>query len=269
VRKHDHTYFDSIVQRYSGPLGLSKRAKNLDIFLSAYEALSKNYRSEYIYKNALLNKQLLGKYSLNTATVLNEFRVGFAKADLVLLNGTSVAYEIKTELDSRERLSHPTFYYQKVFANTVIVTHHTLVKKYTDILPNNIGIVALSKRNQLSVVRESKENLSQFDHETVMRSLRTGEYTHIIKEYFGRVPDVPNTLFFKESLSLFKKIPKEDVHKMMVTVLKNRTVTQQEKFLSDKTPEALKHICFCLDLNAKEYEYLYSFLNQKVCTYLI
>ncbi len=226
VRKHDHSYFDSIIQRYSDLLGLGKRAKNLDVFLTAYDTLAKNYRSEYIYKNTLLNKQLLGKYSLNTATVLNEFRVGFAKADLVLLNGTSVAYEIKTELDSPERLSHQTFYYQKVFANTVIVTHHTLVKKYADILPKTIGIVALSKRNQLSIVRESKENLTQFDHETVMRSLRTAEYTSIIKEYFGKVPEVPNTLFFKESLSLFKKIPKEDLHKMMVSVLKTRTVTQ-------------------------------------------
>jgi hypothetical protein len=69
-----------------------------------YNLLFKNYRNEYVYKNVLANKILLGKHSLNTSQILTEFRVGRSKADVVLLNGTSTVYEIKSEYDSFARL---------------------------------------------------------------------------------------------------------------------------------------------------------------------
>ena len=39
-----------------------------------YSKLEKSYRSEYIYKNAIANKILLGVHSLNTSYMLTEFR---------------------------------------------------------------------------------------------------------------------------------------------------------------------------------------------------
>ncbi|MEX2340430.1 MAG: hypothetical protein WD609_17840, partial [Aquisalimonadaceae bacterium] len=59
------------------------------IFDSIYYALHSNYRGEYVYKNALITKLLLGRHTLNTAQTLNEFRSGNRKADVVILNGTS------------------------------------------------------------------------------------------------------------------------------------------------------------------------------------
>ena len=64
-----------------------------------YDLLVKRYRSEYIYKNAIANKILLGKHSLNTSHMLTEFRAANCKADVVVLNGTSTVYEIKSEYD--------------------------------------------------------------------------------------------------------------------------------------------------------------------------
>lgn len=69
-----------------------------------YSFLFKNYRNEYIYKNVIVNKILLGKHSLKTSQMLTEFRVGKCKADVVVLNCTSTVYEIKSELDSFNRL---------------------------------------------------------------------------------------------------------------------------------------------------------------------
>src|SRR5258708_1033220 len=71
-----------------------------NFFESAFKLLRREgYRDEYIYKAALTHKVLLGTHSLQTASMLNEFRVGECKADLVILNGTSTAYEVKSERD--------------------------------------------------------------------------------------------------------------------------------------------------------------------------
>lgn len=47
------------------------------LFEKAFSLLQrKEFRNEYIYKNALAHKILLGKHSLQTAAMLTEFRVG-------------------------------------------------------------------------------------------------------------------------------------------------------------------------------------------------
>lgn len=51
--------------------------------------------------NVIANKILLGKHSLNTSHMLSEFRVGYNKADVVIINGTSSVYEIKSEYKLR------------------------------------------------------------------------------------------------------------------------------------------------------------------------
>src|SRR5689334_13769722 len=76
-----------------------------DLFDLAFSFLQREgYRDEYIYRAALTQKVLLGRHSLQTASMLNEFRVGDCKADVAILNGTATVYEIKSERDSLTRL---------------------------------------------------------------------------------------------------------------------------------------------------------------------
>jgi hypothetical protein len=78
---------------------LSKRVDSL--FDAAFSLLKREgYRHEYIYKAALTHKILLGIHSLQTASMINEFRVGDCKADIAILNGTATVYEVKSERDS-------------------------------------------------------------------------------------------------------------------------------------------------------------------------
>ena len=44
-----------------------------------YNILFKNYRNEYIYKNVIANRILLGRHNLNTSHMLTEFRAGCEK----------------------------------------------------------------------------------------------------------------------------------------------------------------------------------------------
>lgn len=66
-----------------------------DALDSAFDVLkTAGLRDEYVYRAAITHKILLGTHSLNTACMLNEFRVGVCKADVAILNGTATVYEI-------------------------------------------------------------------------------------------------------------------------------------------------------------------------------
>jgi hypothetical protein len=71
-----------------------------------YWSLFANYRNEYIYKNVIARKILLGRHSLNTTNMLTEFWVQDCKADVVMINGNLTDYEIKSELDTINRLEN-------------------------------------------------------------------------------------------------------------------------------------------------------------------
>src|SRR5581483_570090 len=92
------------------------------IFDKAFALLEREgFRHEYVYKAALTHKILLGRHSLQTASMLNEFRVGQCKADLVILNGTSTVYEVKSERDSLARLERQIAAYRTVFARVYVI----------------------------------------------------------------------------------------------------------------------------------------------------
>ena len=77
-----------------------------ELFEKAYKKLLKTYRNEYVFKNAIAKKILLGRHSINSSILFTEFRVETSKADVVIFNGTTHVYEIKTELDTTERLEN-------------------------------------------------------------------------------------------------------------------------------------------------------------------
>ncbi len=239
-----------------------------DFFEHLYRSMLKNYRSEFIYKNEIVNKILLGRYSLNTATILNEFRIGKSIADLVLLNGTSVVYEIKTEYDSPERLLSQINDYRKSFLNVIIVTHHSVSDKYEKFLIEhdlkNVGMLVLTNRYTLTEKIKPTEDSSFLDITYMFKCLRKDEYTNLIKRYFGYIPDVPNTKLFRECLKLAQKIGKKDFHNLMFSYLKKRTVNEKKAVSSYEIPAFLKHISICLNFKKKDLEKINSFLNKNL-----
>ena len=90
-------YLENILSRSNY---LVKEVSLVHVLDSLYSEFKKNYKCEYVYKNTIVNKILLGRHSLNTSTLISELNVGKSKADIVIFNGTSTVYEIKTELDS-------------------------------------------------------------------------------------------------------------------------------------------------------------------------
>ena len=265
VREGDYYSTFYKIKKYTT---ITDSTTNLDAINAIYNSLLKNYKNEYVYKNILINKLLLKKYSLKNTIALNEFNIGKSIADFVLLNGEARVYEIKTELDNLEKLNKQIVDYCKFGDKVYIVTSSKHINKLIELYDNStIGLIELTSRNALKTIKEAKSNVSSFNYETLFKTLRKQEYLEIIEEYFNFVPEVSNTRIFKECLALAKKIEVTLFQKLVVNKLKYRNISNPKKIQEKATPESLKHICYTLDFSKSEYEKLNSFLNKnsKIC----
>lgn len=235
--------------------------KLLDIFNAVYKYLSKTYRSEYIYKNAIANKILLGRHSLNTSFMLTEFRVGNCKADVAIFNGTSNVYEIKTELDSLERLENQIAEYQQFFDKVHIITAPSQTNKISKSVESSIGILELTPRNTIKTLQQAKSGKKRVSPETIFDSLRKSEYLSIIEKHYGSIPEMPNTQIYKECKTIFRKISPELAHDSMVPLLKQRGNSYGLKNFIESVPYSLKAIALNSCLKEKDANSFIDILN--------
>jgi hypothetical protein len=214
------------LQKFFSESGLTDQI-NLGMTLSTfydetYNYLLKNYRNEYIYKNAIANKILLGRHSLLTTNMLTEFWVQDCKADVVMINDDLSVYEIKSELDTLGRLENQIGRYLDFFEYIYVVTSKDQVEKLQEILPEESGIIILTERNTLSTFRKGLCNRENIKPEVLFSSLRKPEYLRVIKNFYGYIPDLPNTLIYRKCLEMFKSVPLGRGLKLVKAELKNR-----------------------------------------------
>lgn len=223
-----------------------------DLFEDVYLFLIDNYRCEYVYKNAIANKLLLGRHSLKTSTLISELRVNSSKADIVILNGTSSVYEIKTELDTLNRLPSQMNDYKKMFDKIYVVTNEKFFEKLNNSLESEIGIICLSDKYTLLEKKKATSNKQNTDPSCIFKSLRKYEYTNIIKRKFGYIPNVPNTKIYCECLKLFCSLEPSVAHDEMVIELKKRNNKNKNEELINVVPHSLKMLCLDYRLSASK-----------------
>jgi hypothetical protein len=193
-----------------------------DFFDLVYSLLFRSYRNEYIYKNVIAQKILLGTHSLTTTCMLTEFRAGECKADTVLLNGTSTVYEIKSAYDSMERLARQIAAYRQVFDKINVITSASQVGKLAGAVEEDIGLLVLTDRNTIHTVRAPVSLKHAVHPSVIFDSLRRSEYKQIIESHFGAVPDVSNARIYQACRDLFRTLSPEVAHNAMVAALKKR-----------------------------------------------
>lgn len=262
VRTGDSDYLLGKLKKYDKQLSVNPGLQIKDVIETAYGYLSKNYRNEYLYKNTLLNNIFLGRHSVRTATMLNELKVAGSVADVVIINGTATVYEIKTELDSPDKVQKQIADYKKAFSKIYIVTHHSLSQKYLDLLEGtNVGLISLSGRFNLTELKVSIEDLSCLCIDTLFKMLRKEEYVYVTRCIAGYIPEVSNIRFFSECLKIARTIPAHVLYEYVVKQLKKRVPRESQLLESAELPRELKHICLCINPTKSEYETLFSFLN--------
>lgn len=206
---------------------------------SVYSLLFRDYRNEYIYKNAIANEILLGKHSIKDSKMLTEFRVGKHRADVVILNGTSTVYEIKSQFDSFRRLNNQLDAYCQVFDHIYVVTSKIQAEKLKDSLPDVVGLLCMTDDNKIQNIKGSISNKENINPEILFDSLLKHEYLEIILQLCGSIPDVPNTEIYTECKKLYLNFPSDLLHDITFTTLKKRNDLSTLEKLLQNAPKSL------------------------------
>lgn len=223
-----------------------------ELFERGWDRLATNYRNEYVYKNELATRLVFKRHSPRTAGFQVELRVGASIADVVVANGTTTAYEIKTEFDTSRRLTSQTADYLKAFDKVYVVTHPAHVSRYERELDSRVGLIVLSNQHSLTPYREATSNKDNIDTKTIFRCMRREEYITAIETVVGAVPPMPNGLIAAHCEELFRQLTMEQVHKSFVKALKIRTTNKTDVDFVTKLPPSLRALGYATPLSGSQ-----------------
>ena len=249
---------ENIISQYLSDMHLEK---NVDVISKIYLYMSKNYRNEYFYINTLLNKLLLGRHSLSTTTAITQLPIANSKADFILLDGKAVVYEIKTELDSFERLEYQINDYYKAFAYVNVITcENNYYKLYKMLKDTPTGICVLSDKNTIQTKKEAQYSSKNLDKQVIFKILRKYEFENIISNFYNKLPQATPAFYYDECYKFFEKIPLDTLYSLFVREIKNRNqVLDINNF--NAMPYELKSYAYFSNLKSNQYHRIFDFLN--------
>ncbi len=249
--------FSPIFSRLANELHLLSFVSSHEPIRSIFDPIfpqlqSKNCRNEYVYKSAVARKLLLGRHSLKTAVLLNEFRVRECKADIAIINSTSNVFEIKSERDSLCRLEKQVAAYQTVFAKVNVITGRNHLDSALRLMPESVGVLFLNDRNQISVRREAESLTRNIQAECIFDSIRLSEAKAILENLGNVIPKVPNTRCYRTFKSYFKKLDKDIAHDEMVRVLRKTRSQSPLADVLESLPASIVPLALCSRLGRRD-----------------
>lgn len=230
-KKKPQFIFDSL---YNADIDVEQLAskKYKDLFDNVYEYICNKYACEYIYKNEALIFEILSGRHNDDAKLLSEVSVGKSKADIVVINGTTTVYEIKTELDNVTRLESQLDDYLMVFDRINILTCKEKLQSIERILNSKkqysvVGICIMELQNQVTKIktyRESSSNFCNLDPSYILTVINNSEF---------------KKLFPKIDANAFINLGLKEVHSIFMQVLKERARNQ---VFIESMPRSLKMV---------------------------
>lgn len=257
--------FESIdykIERYDIKWQNFSNATYLDYLKYVYQILENNYQNEYIFKNSFLNEWLIKEIGQNNTKVYNEFRVGNAVADLVMFNGKSKVFEIKTEFDSTKRLNLQIENYSKAFNQIFLIVPESKLSIYSKI-DKNIGLISFNNNEKLEkfILQRDAFTNSEVDYDTIMKVLHTNEYKSIVESFYGELPIMTSFNQYNICRELIKKIPNNTLNKKFIEKMKSRNL---ENALSNRYYKEFNQISLALKLTKKDREIMIKNLKSQI-----
>lgn len=192
-------------------------------------------------------------------TAIVELPVSGSIADFIIVNESATVYEIKTALDNFERLDSQISDYSRAFAKVCVVIPAEKLERLLQKIDNpKIGIV-IEKDGLFSVYRKPVADVSHLSHRAMFGILRKTEYSTIIKQWFGALPEVSDFEYYEACYDLFSQIPMQEAYQLFVDVLKKRKL--QQDILN--IPYVFHGLVYFMKLNRCEYTRFLNFLDQK------
>lgn len=220
-----------------------------DAFDRAHAAMWKHYRNEYVFKNTLISKIVFGKHSPRTASALLELPMGKSCADLVVLNGTTTIYEIKTDLDQFDRLATQVADYSTRAEHVTVVVSESRVDAAAARLPTWVGILTMRRNGALRTVRPSMSNLHRLEVDHLFQLLRTEEARRILWRTMGYELDVQPGYAWPRMREVFIQLPADRAHAEVLAELHARSRSAVSLTTKDKFPRSLRALAYATDLS--------------------
>ncbi len=258
----NYEFFNEIIETYDSDKVGSKFDTYYDYLCYSYKIISRDYQNEYYLKNSLIKYLIFNDKQQKSSTILNEFRVGKSIADVVLVNDVTTIFEMKSVLDSRNRLRNQINDYLKLFNKVYVLVHESKLKSYYNI-DQRVGIVCYNNINSkfhIDVFRESEMNLS-IKPKVLISSLRMQEYLQIVEKYYGSIPNVSNLEIFETCLEFIMNIPVEELNSLFVDVLKKR---KKQIHLFRNMKKELRQVTLSLNFTKENYIELFGKLSKPI-----
>lgn len=245
--KMDFSTIKYKIERYDEKWLNSQNLTYLDYLKYVYSILLDNYQNEYVFKNEFLNKWLIKELGETNSQIFSEFRVGNSIADLVMFNGCSKIFEIKTELDSDSRLTLQLENYEKAFNQIFLIIPKSKIHIYEK-QDASVGLITYdpSSENLFSIYRNAKLNLN-IEASGIMSILHTNEYKSIVKRHYGYLPQMTSFNQFKVCSELIFEIPKEKLNKLFIDEMKKRS---SSNVLSSRYYKEFNQLFLALKMNS-------------------
>lgn len=243
----------------------TKGKTNSEIISEIYELMSNSHRCEYVYQNTLINALLLNGNVDAQQTALTQLPISKSRADLIIISKHATVYEIKTELDTFERLKTQLSNYFKAFNRVCVVTSENKYQNAINALAGTpVGIYVLDGQNCMSekMRKEPVEDNSQLEHVTLFKLLRKTEYENILKQYFNALPDAKPVFYYNACLDLFCQIPILNAQTMVMSELRKRNIIKNIDTFN-RVPYALKSLAYFSYNTKKNLNNLFRFLEEK------
>lgn len=233
-------------------------------FDECLDILQGQYRCEYVYKAAIADRIVFGRHSPTTAGLQVELPVARSIVDVAIFNGTSSAYEIKTEFDSNRRLVTQTSDYLRAFERVYVVTHPDLALRYLEIADERVGVLSLCRRGRLAEKRKATCDLSRIDPLVLFRMLRREEYTQIVEDVYGEQPSLPNGYISSHYSKLFAALSPSVAHSLFVRAMRSRTTDEYTAQFVTLLPKSLRVLGLSMPFSNSQRQRLLKGLKRRV-----
>jgi hypothetical protein len=238
-----------------------------DALTAAFDVLRQiGQRDDHVYRTAVAQKLFLGRHSSNTAVAMFEARASRSRADVVILNGTSTAYEIKSERDSFARLHDQLQDYRQVWASVNIVTSPSRVEEALALAPSDVGVLKLTAEFTFKTVRSAIDDPTRINPLLLLDSLRVTEAIKVLEGLGDSIPALPNTKVRQYLTEYFLTVAPERLHSATLAVLKKSRAQHAQFSHAKRLPFYLRASAFTIPADETSCKFLRKALQTPLAT---
>lgn len=242
----------------------SKSQSVASLYESAWLDMRRAYRNEFVYKTEIAGRIVFGRHSPNTASLHVELPVGRSIVDVAVFNGTSTAYEIKTEFDTPKRLTTQTLDYLEAFDRVCVVTHPHCAKSYAEIVDPRVGVLVLTERGSLRQIREPQTNRQNVSPRTIFSCLQRAEYIDAVSVKIGQPVVKPSGIIQAYCGEVFREFTPLEAHAIFVHALRKRKTDGETVRFVTALPESLRVLGYATPLSRRQRETALSVLRENI-----